>query len=181
LKVRRRPPIMRLPPARCGTRSPCRTAEHGLSLLELLASLVVLGLLLVVLTQGVRVSVRAWAIEGRMGGGGTGLALIDHPLRAQLARALPATPTDGSANLVGDARAVTFVTTLPTGSTELPTPKADVTLLVADRHRLEIRWLPHYRNWIARRPPPSVTTLLDGGNHLELGHWQPGPESAGGR
>jgi hypothetical protein len=139
LKVRRRPPIMRLPPARCGTRSPCRTAEHGLSLLELPASLVVLGLPLVALTQGVRVGVRAWAIEGRMGGSGTDLALIDHTLRAQLARALPAAPTDGSANLVGDARTVTFVTTLPTGSTEVPTPKADATLLVADRHRLEIR------------------------------------------
>ena len=88
LKVRRRPPIMRLPPARCGTRSPCRTAEHGLSLLELPASLVVLGLPLVALTQGVRVGVRAWAIEGRMGGSGTDLALIDHTLRAQLARCL---------------------------------------------------------------------------------------------
>ena len=91
------------------------------------------------LTQGVRVGARAWAIEGRIGGRGTDLALIDNTLRAQLARALPSAPTDGSANFVGDERTVTFVTTLPTGSTEVPTPEADATLLVADRNRLEIR------------------------------------------
>jgi hypothetical protein len=74
---------------------------------------------------------------------------------------------------------VTFVTTVPTGSPEVPTPEAGATLLVADRHRLEIRWPPHCRNWIARRPPPSVTTLMDGVDHLELSHWQPRSEPAG--
>jgi prepilin-type N-terminal cleavage/methylation domain-containing protein len=180
LEVRRRYLITRLPPARRGTRPPCRRAEHGFSLLELLVSLVVLGLLLVALTQGVQIGVRAWAVEGRVGGSGTDLALIDHTLRVLLARALPAAPTDQVSNLIGDARTMTFVTTLPTGSTVLPTPEADATLLVADRHRLEIRWLPHYRNWIAPRPPPSVTTLLDEVDHLELGYWQPGPEPGGG-
>ena len=115
-----------------------------------------------------------------MGASGTDLALIDHTLRVLLARTLPAASTDQAANLVGNARMVTFATTLPAGSEGLPTPEADATLFVSDRHRLEIRWLPHYRNWIAPRPSPSVTTLLDEVDHLELSYWQPGPEPRGG-
>ena len=62
----------------------------------------------------------------------------------------------------------------------LPTPEVDATLLVADGHRLEIRSLPHYRNWIAPRPSPSVTPLLDEVDRLELSYWQPAPGPQGG-
>jgi general secretion pathway protein J len=171
---------MSLPPARRGVRLPCRKAERGFSLLELLVSLVVLGLLMVALTQGAQVGLRAWAVEGRMGGSGTDLALIDHTLRVLLARALAAARTDQAASLVGDARTVSFVTVLPAGAAMLPTPEVDATLLVADRHRLEIRWLPHYRNWIVPRPPPSVIMLLDEVDHLELSYWQSGSGPQGG-
>jgi prepilin-type N-terminal cleavage/methylation domain-containing protein len=171
---------MRLAPARLGTRPSRRKAEHGFSLLELLVSLVVLGLLLVALMQGVQVGLRAWAVEGRMGASGTDLALVEHTLRVLLSRALPTAQADRAANLVGDVRMVSFVTTLPAGAAMLPTPEVDATLLVADRHRLEIRWLPHYRNWIVPRPPPSVITLLDEIDHLELSYWQSGPGPQGG-
>jgi general secretion pathway protein J len=159
---------------------PCRWPEHGFSLLELLVCLVVLGSLLVALTQGLQVGLRAWVVEGRISGSGTDLALIDHTLRLLLARALPAERTDRTANLIGDERVVSFVTALPAGAAMLPTPEVDATLLVADRHRLEIRWLPHYRNWIVPRPSPTVITLLDEVDHLELSYWPSGSGPQGG-
>jgi general secretion pathway protein J len=142
-------------------------------LLELLVTLVVLGLLLVTLTQGIRVGLRAWAIEGHLSLQSGGLDTTDRTLRQLLERASPREPTSRNGNFIGTAHRLSFTTTLPGGYGAPMTHEADVTLLVTERHQLELLWRPHYRRWIVPLPPPSTNVLVDDVDRLDLEFWQP--------
>jgi general secretion pathway protein J len=153
-----------------------RTApQSGFTLLELLVTLVVLGLLMVTLTQGVRTGLQAWAMESRMGLRSTGIETTDRTLRQLIGQASPGEPRSRDPALTGAAHALSFVTTLPEGFGALSTHEADVTLLVTSGHRLELLWRPHYRRWIVPLPPPSTVVLLDDVQALDVGYWQPAP------
>jgi len=161
---------------------PYRTAnERGFTLLELLVTLVVFGLLMVTLTQGIRVGLRAWALEGQMGLGASGLETTDRALRQLIGRASPGEIRSRDGALTGTAHALSFVTTLPKGFSASVTHEADVSLLVTEGHRLELLWRPHYRRWIVPPPPPSAITLLDDVERLDLAFWQPAPAPQQGR
>ena len=158
----------------------CRHGERGFTLLEALVTLVVLGLLMVTLTRGVRFGLQAWAMEGRIGGRASGIETTDRALRQLVGRASPGEMFSRDGEFAGTAHMMSFVTTLPEGFGAVATHEADVTLLVADGHRLELRWRPHYRRWIVTPPQPSIVTLLDGVERLDLAFWQPGTGSGQG-
>lgn len=143
-------------------------------------TLVVLGFLMVTLTQGVRVGLQAWATQGRIGGRASGIDTTDRALRQLIGRASPGETRSRDAAFVGTANTLSFITTLPQGYGAVATHEADVTLLVADDHHLELRWRPHYRRWIVPLPPASTISLLDGVERLELAFWQPGTGTGGG-
>jgi general secretion pathway protein J len=154
-----------------------RFANHaGFTLLELLVTLVVLGLLAVMLTQGVQVGLHAWALEGRMGLHASGLESTDRALRQLIGSASPGEIGTRDGALTGTAHTLSFVATLPEGFGAVATHEADVTLLVTAGHRLELLWRPHYRRWVVPLPPPSAITLLDDVQRLELRFWQPAPQ-----
>jgi general secretion pathway protein J len=140
-------------------------------LLELLVTLVVLGLLLVTLSQGVRFGLRAQQIEGGIVTGATDLEATSRVLRRLLAQALPGDPSGQGTVFAGTAHAVSFTTRLPDGFGAAATKQADVSLLVADGHHLALRWRPHYRRWIATPPPPATQPLLDGVERLDVAFW----------
>jgi general secretion pathway protein J len=142
--------------------------DHGFTLLELLVSLVVLAMLMVTLTQGLRVGLQAWALEVRTGLRGGGLEFTDRALRQLIGRAWPGEPRSQE-----DVFSLSLVTTLPEGFGARATHEADVTLLVTGGHRLELVWRPHYRRWISPPPPATAITLLDDVAQLDLGFWQP--------
>ncbi|HVC59324.1 MAG TPA: prepilin-type N-terminal cleavage/methylation domain-containing protein [Acetobacteraceae bacterium] len=155
--------------------------ERGFTLLELLVTLVVLGLLMLTLTQGIRVGLQAWALEGRVGRRASGLETTDRALRQLIGQASPGEPRSRHAAFTGTAHTLSFVTTLPEGFGARVTHEADVRLLVTKGHRLELLWRPHYRRWIVPLPPPSAITLLDHVAQLDLGFWQPAAAPRRGR
>jgi general secretion pathway protein J len=146
--------------------------QDGFTLLEIVVTLVVLGLLMVTVTEGVRAGLQAWALEGRMDQHAGKLETTDRALRELIERALPTDPqaTDG---FTGNAHVLSFATTLPEGYGALSTHEADVTLLVSDGHRLELLWRPHYSRWIVQPPPPSAIPLVDGVQQIDFAYWQP--------
>lgn len=155
--------------------------QRGFTLLEVLVTLVVLGLLMVTLSEGVRAGLKAWALEGRMGLQASGLETTDRALRQLIERASPEDTQSNDAGLIGNAHTLSLTTTLPEGYGAPSTHEADVTLVVAAGHRLELLWRPHYSRWIVPPPPPSAITLADGVQQLDLGYWQPGSGSQQGR
>jgi general secretion pathway protein J len=156
----------------------CRN-ECGFTLIEILVALVVLGLLIVTLTQGVRVGLQAWAMQGRIGGDDGGIETTDRMLRELISRASPGETVSPQSPFIGTAHTVSFVTILPDNSGAVATREADVTLFVADG-RLELRWRPHYRRWIATPPVPVSTVVLTGVARIDIAYWQPGSGSEGG-
>lgn len=149
--------------------------QRGFTLLELLVTLVVLGLLMVTLTQGLRTGLQAWALEGRMGLRSSGLETTDRALRQLIGHALPGEPRSRDPALVGTAHTLSFVATLPEGFGAKATHEADVRLLVTSEHRLELLWRPHYRRWIVPLPPSSAITLLEDVEQFDVAFWQPAP------
>jgi general secretion pathway protein J len=152
--------------------------QRGFTLLELLVALVVLGLLVAALSQGTQFGLRAWGVEQAMGSRVAGLETTDRALRLLLARASPGDPASRGNALIGNAREVSFVTTLPDGYGAPATHEADVTLLV-DGRRLELRWRPHYRRWIAAPPAPAAISLVTGVDHIVIGYWTSGAQGQG--
>ncbi len=153
--------------------------QDGFTLLEVLVALVVLGLLMVTLSEGVRVGLKAWALEGRMEGQAGKLEATDRALRQLIERALPTDPqaTDG---FTGGPHVLSVVTTLPEGYGAPSTHEADATLLVVNGNRLELLWRPHYSRWIVPPPPPSAIPLMDDVQQIEFAYWQPASASQQG-
>ncbi len=152
---------------------PRRHGECGFTLLETLVALVVLGLLMVTLTQGVRVGLQAWTMQGRINEDDIGIETTDRMLRALISRASPGETVSPQAPFIGTAHTLSFVTSLPDNFGAVATREADVTLLVADG-RLELRWRPHYRRWIVTPPAPVSSVVLDGVARIDIAYWQPG-------
>jgi general secretion pathway protein J len=150
------------------TRRARRRNAGGFTLLEVLVALVVLGLLMATLAQGMRIGLGAMTVGQRIGASVDGLETTERTLRALLGRAAPSDPATQDRAFIGMAQGMAFTTTLPEGlGTELPM-EADVSLLVVDGHRLVLRWRPHHRIWIVTPPPPATVVLQDGVAGLQL-------------
>jgi prepilin-type N-terminal cleavage/methylation domain-containing protein len=69
-----------------------RARDAGFTLLEVLVTLVVFGILLEVLAQGLHVGLRGWTVAQEIGAGTATLETTDLALRELLERASPADP-----------------------------------------------------------------------------------------
>lgn len=156
-----------------------RHAGHpGFTLLEVLVVLIVLGLVLATLSQGVRLGLRAKVAEAGVEIRTGEMEATVRTLRTLFARAMPGDPGAPEPVFIGTAHAVTFVTRLPEGSGDWR--ESDVTLSVGGGRRLELLRRPHYRRWIVTPPAPASSTVLEGVERLDLDFWQSGPDSSGG-
>ncbi len=149
-----------------------RPGEAGFTLLEILVALVVLGLVLVLLGQGVQFGLAAWRSQARIAAERGDLDTVDRTLRTLVARMDPGGQA-AEARVQGDGRSLAFTTDLPLAAVQLATRHADVSLSVDGAHRLSLFWVTHFRNWLGPARVPAQATLAEGVDRLEISYWQP--------
>jgi general secretion pathway protein J len=148
--------------------------EHGFTLLELLVSLAVVGLLLAALGQGTRFGLAAHEAQGRQIEADDDLDAVDRTMRHLIGTMDPGLTADMAPHFVANARSMGFTGGLPEMA-GYPAGQADVVVAVDAGHRLVLRWAPHYPVLLGAPPLPAVTLLLDGVDHIELSYWAAGP------
>ncbi len=155
--------------------------QSGFTLLEMLVALVVLGFLMVGLTQGVRAGLTMWGAQSRMVGETANLDAGARVLRRLLSGISLLSAGDivigASSAEKFEARPdrLKFVGDLPTGFGT--TRRVNITLEVHEA-RLVLRWAPR-RHELSTAPPPEPieTELIRGVERFELAYW--GPPSPG--
>jgi len=146
-----------------GRRSP------GFTLLEILVVLVVLGFLMVGLTQGLRLGVQVWDRQRRTLDGVGELDATDRALRGLIEQMDPGGRIEMS-DIDGTDRTLRFTTRLPEAAGALTTRRAEVLLLVDRAHRLLLRWTPSPHGVPLVPVRPIETVLLDSVDHIEISY-----------
>ena len=148
----------------------------GFTLLEVVVALALLGLLLVMLGQGVLVGTRATAVHHRIVQAQLDIAPVEHALRQMIERMDPGVYPQPPA-ILGTARALAFTTELPDAATG-GMMVADVRLDAAEGSLL-LWWTPHGRGVPFAAPPaPQRTVLLEHVAGLELDYAAKGAGAA---
>lgn len=145
-------------------------AERGFTLLEILVALVVLGFLIVGLTEGTRFGLRAWGSQESLINRHAEMDAMERVLRGLVAAADPGEP-DGRAMFRGEAHTLVLVTRLPISAAGLVSRDAEIALGVDARHRLVLRWslYPHAER-LTPPPSPQQTVLLNGVDHIDFSY-----------
>lgn len=148
--------------------------SSGFTLLEMLVALVVLALLMVGLTQGVRAGLALRQAQTHRLDDTAELDAVMRLLRTLLGQ-LPMMPdgsrlltTDKGEVFTGAADRVNFVGNLPSGLGMRR--RADVTLSL-DGRSLVLSWRPHRHDHPFAALPQTRTVLLHGVERMELAYW----------
>ncbi len=144
--------------------------QAGFSLLETMVALVVLGLLMAGLTQGLRFGLQASQRQAAIVGARADLEAIDRVLRHLVEQIEPGSNIVPG-RIAGLASSLAITTRLPVADGASPR-QVDAMILVDARQRLVLRWTPflHATRLVAARPP-AEEELLRGVQRLELAYW----------
>ena len=143
--------------------------DSGFTLLEMLVTLVVLGLLLGGLAAATRFALTANARETAMLSRSGRFAATSRALRRLIEEAEPGGPA-------GAPHALRMVTRLPLSFAA--TPDIDATILVDQRHDLVLLWRPHpWGQPLLPLPLPRRETLLRGVASLDVAYWWQKPNT----
>jgi general secretion pathway protein J len=138
--------------------------------LEILVALVVLGFLMIGLTQGVHYGLVAWGAQQRMIASYGDMDAVDRALRRLVEHMYPGTYADAP-QVIGTAHRMSFTTDLPFAGSAVAGQRADVELLVDTDHRLLLRWTLHVHAVRLGPPPvPDQTELMRNVDRLELSY-----------
>jgi prepilin-type N-terminal cleavage/methylation domain-containing protein len=141
-------------------------SQRGFTLLELLVVIVLMGLIMVALTGGVRFASRAWETQTRIIGEQGDLDAVQNVLRQLIASAR---------NMEGDSSSLRFVGVLPRALNRGGLFDIELT---ASGDRLVLYWRPHFKGTNAPAPPAD-TELAKNVAGLRLAYyvadkaWQP--------
>lgn len=149
------------------------TSDDGFTLLEVLAALTVMGLLLVMLTQGVQFGLQAIQAQDTFQARHADLEVVDRTLRRLVAQAHPGIYPE-PATLRGTESAMSFTTVLP-GAMPGGTAQADA-VLTSEAGRLLMRWTPRlHAELFGPAPAQQTTVILDGIEQAEFAYSAGGP------
>jgi general secretion pathway protein J len=153
--------------------------DAGFTLLEILVALVVLGFLLVGLSEGVRFGLHAWDSESKLVNRRADMDGVERVLRGLIAAADPGDFNEPSP-WHGKPHTLDFVSRLPMAAADLPSRQAAIGLGVDAKHRLVLRWSPHpHAERLTTPPRPQETVLLEGVEAVAFSY-QRWPDQGGG-
>jgi general secretion pathway protein J len=148
--------------------------NRGFTLLEVVVALVVLGLLLAGLSQGMQVGLAAWGAQQRRIDSGSESDAVDRALRTLIHQIEPGRRI-GPANITGGSSSFAFTSILPMGGAGLVTRRADMVLRRDAGHRMVLQWTPHLHVQHLTAPPAAhQTVLLDNIDRLTFSYWSAG-------
>jgi general secretion pathway protein J len=153
--------------------------QCGFTLLELLVALVLLGLILSGLAQGVHFGLSAWNRQSQTATARDEIAAAERLLRGLIARAEPGSE-DEKPGFVGLPGAMRWRTTLPVSAEMLDIRAVEAGLGVDGDGRLVLRLRPNPRAEALQRQTPLEEVLLVGLSHLEIAYWQPAEQDRPG-
>lgn len=144
--------------------------QLGFTLLEVLVGLVVLGLIITGLSQGMYLGLRVANLQDRVNDQRDALGALDRSLRLLIAQTDPGSPQNGF-TLQGTSDRVALVTALPNaGVTE-----AAVEIGMSPGDRLVLHWTPHiHAKHFGPAPPSHEIELFSGLKGLEIAYWDQG-------
>jgi general secretion pathway protein J len=156
-----------------------RPGGTGFTLLEVMVVLVLLGLLLAALTQGLRFGMSAWDLQDAQVARIEGLDATDRALRNLIEHMETGEHRSDQKGIVTTRAQMTFVGTLPEAAAV--DRRAEMTLMLAKGGRLVLRWRP-LRHEKLFGPPPEIqeTLLLDGVETMDIAYWRAAPSGARG-
>ena len=148
-----------------------RALSPGFTLLEMLVALVVLGFLMVGLTEGSRFGFQAWKHQADAIAAHDQFEAVDRTLR-QLLTQVSLRESDIPGTL-------TFTGQLPQ-AVGLATRRADMQLLTDKRHRLILRWTsqPHEVSLVPEQTPTD-TVMMTGLDRLDIAYWREADATTG--
>jgi len=154
-------------------------ADRGFTLMEVLVALVVLGILMAGLSQGVRLGMAAWTRQAALIDQTADLDAVDRTVRGMLTSATSGA-LHGRNDFVGTADSVTFDGILPlavaTGSR-----RAKITLKLDDQHRLMLHWDSVLIDPNTNAPASGDALVVDHLDRIAFAYWQNGGEAPGWR
>jgi len=154
-------------------------ADRGFTLMEVLVALVVLGILMAGLGQGVRLGLAAWTRQAALVDRTADLDAVDRTLRGLLTSATSGA-IHGRKDFVGVVDSVTFDGILPlavaTGSR-----RAKITLKLDGAHRLMLHWDSALIDPNTNAPASGDALVVDHLDRIAFAYWQTGGEAPGWR
>jgi general secretion pathway protein J len=137
---------------------------RGFTLLEVLAALVVLGLILILLSHSVDFALGSWQRQASALTTHDEVEPVDRTLRRLIEQMDPGDP-GWPPVFEGHAHTLLFATVLP----DVPAGEAEVALGTDTAHRLVLNW----RSRLARPAAQHSSVLLEGVDRLDIQYWQP--------
>lgn len=156
--------------------------QAGFTLLEVLVALVVLGLLLGGLSQGVRFGLRAWNSQARTLETRADFDAVDRVLRRLIENADPGRATI-AAQITGQRTALSLVTELSAEDGPSTLHLVEAAIGVNGARRLVLRVSPYlHAVRLLPVPAPETAVLLEGVLRLDIAYWgrAPGTSNAAG-
>jgi prepilin-type N-terminal cleavage/methylation domain-containing protein len=152
-----------------------RSRSFGFTLIEVLVSLAIIGLILVALNQGVRFGLLALRSEARVAADQDGLNEVDVTLRRLIGGIVRGAADQEEPPLVGRHDAMRFITRSSGIDGTSGGRRIQATLFVDDSHHLVIRWRPPRDGaLLTTATAPRDSVLLRAVTSMELAFWRPG-------
>jgi general secretion pathway protein J len=144
--------------------------ERGFTLLEILVALVVLGILMAGLGQGMRLGMAAWTRQAGLVSRTADLDAVDRTIRSLLTNATTGA-VHGRNDFRGAVDMVTFDGLLPL-AVSTGGRRAKITLKLDDQHRLMLHWEAMLIDPNTNQPASGDAVIIDRLDRIAFSYWQ---------